>query len=459
MSDRGRFYYQTTIKKALLESIALGSSNETSIDITPLIVSYQFTESINSYNYYGKLIINDGVGLMNNDTFTITGEEFVTIEIETGEEDTDRNIFKYRYVVTGIDLEIKNDSGDSATIILNLMSVDGFQNLFTFKSRGYSNKTITNIVKDILASELNTTESVDDANFYPSTDNRTFAFTKIRPFEKIDILRQQAYTDTPYLSSTFMFFENRKGYNFKPLEILINEAKANSAPLVYSYSQLASSVGFVYPNQRFIRTLVPTSRSHNYTRLTSGFYRTTVDRFDFLQKRITSERFDAYKDFKKYGNFTQAPQQQLQYSLNVSELFAERVARASDYSYLIPWNSESNDYTYKHYVFSGPYVQLLLENSLDIVIDGTLLIEVGDPLVIKITDNRSTSDITTSDDKRYSGTYMVMSVSHSINVNDGGDYTHTCSLNLVRDLVPIPQQYYDQQVQGSINIPILASER
>ena len=220
MSEILQPYYRVQITKAVLESIANDTGGTRSVDITNLIRYYEFSESLFSSTLHGKLIVFDGVGLLNNETFTITGEEFLTIGIQTGED----KLFEYKFVISNIDIESKSESGDSAVIVLTLLSIDQFSNLFTFKSKGYRDSSITDIVRSILITELGTQIKIDDERFVQSTGNKTFAFTKIRPLEKIEILKQQAFQESETLSSTYVFYEDREGYNFRPIEQIIEQA-------------------------------------------------------------------------------------------------------------------------------------------------------------------------------------------------------------------------------------------
>lgn len=451
MSETQQAFYRVQLTKAILESMANDTGGTRSVDVTNLVQYYEFSESLFSPTIHGKIIIFDGVGLLNNETFTITGEEFLTVGIETAEDKS----FEYKFVISNIDIESKSESGDSAIIVLTLLSIDDFSNLFTFKSKSYRDSTITDIVRSILITELGTQIKIEDERFIQSTGPRTFAFTKIRPLEKIQILKQQAFEQGDTLSSTYVFYQDREGYNFKPIERIIESSKANTEPLTYQYSQQGSYISFIQPNRRLIRQLVPSSRMSNYSRLVSGFYNTTVKRFDFIHKRVTEEKFNAHDDAKKFAHMIGGEGDRNAYTLNVSEAFAQRVASVSDYTCLIPWNSDINDLTYKNIVFSKPFIQLLSENTLEVVVDGTLAFDLGDPLEIEVSDNRPTETPEKGIDPRYSGRYFVASMHHSVTLDSIGEFRYECSLQLTRDLLPISQEIYNQQSPGEFDIPVL----
>ena len=212
----------TKINKALLTPINKVNDSVQELSLIKYIISFEFTTRMDNHTLFGTLILNDYDGIMNNEMFTITGEEFVIIEMENIEGTK----FYYKFVVGGIDLEVKNESGDSALLILSLVSVDFFSNSFLFKSRGYVNLNITDIVKKILDEELRSEIPLE--TFEDTLSSRTFAFTKIRPFEKIEILQQQSYSKNDYLFSKFFFYETKTGYNFRSFEDIIKKSNANT---------------------------------------------------------------------------------------------------------------------------------------------------------------------------------------------------------------------------------------
>jgi len=271
------------------------------------------------------------------------------------------------------------------------------------------------------------------------------------------MIASQAFEkNTSTLSSTYFFYETREGYNFRSIENIIFESRSNTQPFVYAYSQLANRNFFVDRTiARPIKSIVPTTRMTNLDRLASGFYGSEVIRFDFLQKRITSENYTAVNDIKNFQHVIGEPNDTSKYTLNVSEVFATKVAKASNFTYFIPWSSDEGDLTYKSLLYSAPYLTLLRENTLEIVVDGTLRLKIGDPINVEITDNRPSIDVGKDLDSRYSGRYVVQSINHLLTVNDFGSFVYNNSLSISRDLIPISQSVINQQTPEGVDIPVL----
>mgnify|MGYP003332637846 CR=1 FL=1 len=442
----------TKINKALLTPINKVNDSVQELSLIKYIISFEFTTRMDNHTLFGTLILNDYDGIMNNEMFTITGEEFVIIEMENIEGTK----FYYKFVVGGIDLEVKNESGDSALLILSLVSVDFFSNSFLFKSRGYVNLNITDIVKKILDEELRSEIPLE--TFEDTLSSRTFAFTKIRPFEKIEILQQQSYSKNDYLFSKFFFYETKTGYNFRSFEDIIKKSNANTTPLTYYYSELSANLKIGNPFFRNIKKYEAFTRSNNFERIINGFYSGEVQRFDFNTKRVTKELFSMADDIKKFVHVGTDDKTLENLSLNVSENFSKSIGKSSMYTYFLPWNSEDemNDLTYKYYQYTKPFNHLLKENTLNIIIDGTFLIELGDPLIVEITDNNHPNDMNKNIDMRYSGRYIVHGINHIIQQKDQfGMFYHDMCVSLVRDLMPISQTKFNEKTFNGYDIKTL----
>jgi hypothetical protein len=272
-------------------------------------------------------------------------------------------------------LEIKNEIADGAVVVLSLISRDFFRNLYRFKSKGYVNLPITDIIKQILKEELNTDIEMKEENFQNSEDKSTYGFTKIRPFEKVDILKQKAYSPNLSVTSTYLFYENRDGYNFKTFEnIILNNIRVK--PESYIYSQNMSQNKFTNPLFRGIKSFVPTSRNNNVTKITNGLFSSEVYRFDFNTKRISVEEFNLNDDNIKFKHIDNNDDD---VNVKMTDNFREDIKENGKYTYFIPWNSENttSDFTYKHYQYSKPFLYLINENTLDILIDGNLKLKLS----------------------------------------------------------------------------------
>ena len=407
-------------------------------DILPFINAYEFTQSLFSPTIYGSLTINDSNDLLGNKFFNTNGENFVTISIRNVED----IVFEYKFILADIDLEIKGEIADSAIVVVSLISPDFFRNSYMLKSKGYVNLTISEMIKRILKEELNSTIKYQELNdpresYTEQEATVTFAFTKIRPFEKIEILKNQAFGESDSVASTFLFYETINGYNFISYEHIINNTYSVKNPPNYVYSENMSTEKFRNPLYLGIKSFEATPRNNNLNRVINGMFSSEIYRFDFNTKRITVQQFNLDDDIKKFKNIYNDETINLSYT----EQFAKDVRENGKYTYFIPWDSSvgRNDMSYKHFQYSRPFINLLDENTLNIFVDGNLKLNLGDLITTTIWKNKMRFD--KSDDyvdNRYSGKYIIQALNNTIYKGEmQGVWYHDTSISLIRDFTPL----------------------
>jgi hypothetical protein len=440
----------TVIESAEIYTNSTELSNER-YDILSKILSFEFTESLFSHTIYGSVILTDDDNFLNKNLLRTHGEILCEIKIKNIEDE----IFEYIFVIGNVELEIKNEIADGAVVVLSLISRDFFRNLYRFKSKGYVNLPITDIIKQILKEELNTDIEMKEENFQNSEDKSTYGFTKIRPFEKVDILKQKAYSPNLSVTSTYLFYENRDGYNFKTFEnIILNNIRVK--PESYIYSQNMSQNKFTNPLFRGIKSFVPTSRNNNVTKITNGLFSSEIYRFDFNTKRISVEEFNLHDDNIKFKHIDNNDDD---VNVKMTDNFREDIKENGKYTYFIPWNSENttSDFTYKHYQYSKPFLYLINENTLDILIDGNLKLKLGNPINVSIWKNIMRTGNMNEDllDKRYSGRYLIHTITNTIFKTDRkSPFFHESSVSLTKDWIN-----YEYEDNSNISNEVPVSDR
>lgn len=417
-------YNHTIIESAYLET------NNSKMDIVKNIISYEFTESIFSYTMYGTIIINDNADLLNKNYFKFNGEEKITITVKNLEN----NVFTYTWILADVELENKNTMADNAIVVISLVTKDFFKNSYTFRSKGYIKSNRTEVIRRILKEELKSEVPHNTLFFdFDTRQETSFAFTKIRPFEKIDILVQQMFDDRSdgLPVSTYVFFEDRYGYNLVSFEKIMNQSQSKNEK-TFIYSQNMAGNKFSDPLFNGIKSFESSNRNNNLNKIINGLYFSEVYRFDFTTKRITVEKYSLKDDKDKFAKLA-GDNSNL---TNTTDNFLDDVEKYGKYTYFIPWDSsrQIQDLTYKHFQYSKQFLYLLEENTLNIFIDGTLSIRLGDPIITKIWKNSNKNEIEENLDDRYSGKFIVQSLTNTIyRGSQIGTFVHDTSVSLTRD--------------------------
>lgn len=425
----------------LLELSAQKFDGGSPVDIRSIVASIDFTVSIANPTMFAKMLLIDNIDLLNNEIFSFTGEEFINLSVRrTGTEFS----FSYKFVVSSMNVELKSPTSDSSLTSLSLLSVDSFVNSSLFKSKGYTG-TITEIVRKILETELKTNIAIN--RFTDSVDGQTFAFTEIKPFEKIAMLTPRACLNSPSITSMFMFYESRTGYNFEPFEDIMDRAAANSDPISLVSTPLESVNRDDQLNA--ILSYMPRSTFNTHRRMYHGLYNSNVKAFDFITKTVNRQELsilDKIDDIKHLN--TADPGSSTNFSSTVKEL--------GSLTYFIPTDSSILDRTSRALLNNSPFSILLQENTLIIKTFGNFSYDVGDPVLITILDNSQLQNQNKKPDPRYSGKYIIHTITHEIGVDQHG-HTMLNNIVLIRDGTLRDVRYYDKQYTiGEIAIDAIA---
>jgi len=414
------------------------------VDITSISGGINITIALNHQTISGDILLVDNINLLNSEQFSFVGEEFIEIKInKPGSDDQ----YTYKFVAAILNQEVKTPTVDSAVFTLTLLSTDAFVNAGSFKSAGYSG-TGSDIIKTILQQELKTEVTIDDDNFEDPDGNLSYAFTRIKPFEKITVLTNQCYKNKASLTSTFMFYENKKGYNFETYERIMERAIANNEPITYTNTPMS-----YYDRETTLNSIIsynPRGAFDNFKRLYHGMYNTELLNFDFITKELRTENFNLLENIDNVLHLNRADP-------GASDVFRQSANNLGAFSYYLPYDSSRDDNTSKAILYSSAFSILLSENTLTVKTFGNLGLDVGDVINVEILDNASTSDNEKGLDARYSGKYIVFAITYSLGTYAGGMQMFN-NMYLVNDGAFRQANYYNQLYRDTnpdIAIPAL----
>lgn len=413
----------------------------TPVDIRGLVASISITASLNNPTIFAQILLIDNIDLLNNEVFSFTGEEFINISLRRTNTEFS---FSYKFVVSSMSVEVKSISADSSVSSLTLLSVDSFVNSALFKSKGYTG-TITEIVRSILETELKT--SININRFTDSEDGQTFAFTEIKPFEKIAMLTPRASLNSPSITSMFMFYESRAGYNFEPFEEIMDRAAANTDPISFVNTPLESLNREDQLNA--ILSYMPKSTFNTHRRMYHGLFNSNVKTFDFITKTVEKQEISILEKINDIKHLnTPDPGSSTNFSTKVKEI--------GSLTYFIPTDSSIIDKTARSLLNNSPFSILLQENTLIIKTFGNFSYDVGDPVLVTILDNNQLQNQNKKPDPRYSGKYLIHTITHEIGIDQHG-YTMFNNIVLVREGALRDVNYYNKQyTTGDIAIDAIS---
>lgn len=238
----------------IYELAIINSTTGEKTDISEIWNVINVYEDIFSPVVSGSIQIIDAVD--NFSRMGFHGNEFLSISFgRPGEDQGDQ---KYKRTFRIYKATERRPEGIAQSYVLNFCSEElVFSNQLTL-SRKLRSASATEHVINICLNDLHANRKrVNLGNFEQSVGTTDLILTQYKPFEAIDYLASRAYNDN---ESTFLFFENKYGYNFMSLEMLftrkdpITKLNYNTAKMTQDQSTAAYANANDIVNFRFAKS-------------------------------------------------------------------------------------------------------------------------------------------------------------------------------------------------------------
>lgn len=390
----------------LVEKINLITSDGSkTITIKPQVKFISIYESIMSPVLYGELLIVDAIDLLRG--FPIIGEEKVEIEFSTptlAPITLNLRVFHVSNISIDSDQKLKSYT-------LHLTSEEAFKNASLLINRKFTKENHANI-KDILVSDL-ATEKKLEASTTKGID--TQLITNITPLQAIDRMRLRSVSPK-YLSSSFVFFEDRWGFKFITLEEMIEKNKGKSAQkhFVYDASNLITDIRKI--NARHMIGWKAIKHTNTIDKIQSGSLNTKVLVPDMVTGDVT-EYVSGNQEFETTGPDAAAG----------TAKFNQAYGQTTSRTFMVPFNSADEKVFIAEKI--GPlqsFVDKITQNIAHVHIYGDSDIFVGDLLSASVSTGSGLTEGDSS--KAIEANYLVAKVRHMIILGDRPIYTQSLEL-------------------------------
>lgn len=379
------------------------------VDIDDKVLSFNIFEDILYPSIRANFLINDSVGLLTS--FPIIGEELIKIEI--GQEGFDFTT-SYTFHVKSIEGQINMPQSKGKMYTLECISQEFIDNAKSLVFGKYEDKA-ENVIHSIFSNEFKSNKKLVTGD--PTKGTQHILISRLRPFQAIDMVRKRSVSKN-YLSSSYVFFENKRGFNFCTIEYLLSQLQENVKDKVF-FVDTAQDTDNRNMNTRSLIHFKNVSQVNNTQKLTQGGLHNTVKRFDILTgltnvvKFLNAEKQDQFKfasDSPKALNTTQ---------------FEQNNNKKPASTLLVPHSSDlPENYINDAIGARNAYVTKLGQNIFQVFVYGDIALTAGDVIEIKV--NNPTGATTEGDDNRLTaGKYIIARLRHIV-VNAG----------------PTPKSYY-----------------
>lgn len=382
-----------------ITKIALSNKNlNASVSILDQCVSFDVFEDMSKPTMFATFEMFDSIGLLS--TFPIIGEE--TVEVEFATPGLQPTSVKFRcYEVANV---VRAENGKMMNYIMKCVSEEHLRNGSNVVAQSF-NQPLSKTVVDILSQYLKTTKDVivDDTR---GTQN--IVMPRLTPLQSIDFCRRRS-TSVKYSSSSYVFFENQKGFAFKTVEGLIEDGLPTIGSRTFNFidNSTIDKESQQLSNRRVIDyqniTNVDTVRNIN-----NGLHYAVTDTFDLLEKKFSTTSFKLSEHYSKFLTTNKDDQ------ITNTSRFVDDFASATPRRFFVPVDkSRPEQFIENMLPARNAYVLLLNQNTTRIKINGDSGLKVGDVITLNAPEQSGTTGKRT-DDKIITGNYMIVRLRHMV---------------------------------------------
>lgn len=403
-----------------IDKCVLTSANGTFQDITAQVMRIQFFEDIFSPFLSGSIVLKDALDFLN--LFPLRGEEYLQLRISTptlprGNIEGTFHVYK---------MSDRTKLGDRvAAYELNFISIESLSDTNKRISKVYSGK-ISDIVGPFVMDKIDGLES--SKQFVVENTRNTIKYISNfwSPVKNLSFLAENAISESQ--SPSFLFFENRDGFNFRSLEKLYK-----GDPIIE------------FTNDRYTRDNFPVGGNalnilEDYKRITDFDIPTTYDYMDRLRSGMLASKLMSYDSTKKtytVRNYIAASRFDTQVHLNPNPLFTRAAPlRSNSMQILFPRAFETftsfGDTTNAKIVQERiSFLKMAEAQKMTITVPGRCDYTVGMTCNVRLQQTKPITQTDTQDmmvDKILSGKYLMAAINHIITPEG-----HECVMELVKD--------------------------
>lgn len=383
------------------------------------IIQVRIFEDIFSPFITGSIVLQESFDLQS--LLPLIGEEFIEIKITTPtlEKSIDGLFHIYK-------MNDKINIGDRAIgYELNFISAEAVIDTNKKISKVFSGK-ISDIVNTFVKDKIDGLESKKKFNIENTRNTIKYVSPYWGPVKNLTFLSENSISENQ--SPSFLFYENRDGFNFRSLETLY-KTKSYQQFVMDKYSrdnfpQGGNALNIMEDYKRVGE--IDFVESYDYMdRLSAGMYNSKLVSYDSTKKTYTVKNFDIKQKFTKQAH------------LNPHPLFSSKaIGRSNAKQILFPRAFETftsfGDTTNARVVQERiSFLKMAEAQKVNITVPGRCDYTVGQVAELTLYKKQPMKKGDRNEDlidTVNSGNYLVSAINHQISV-DG----HTCFIELIKD--------------------------
>lgn len=382
--------------------------------VSPLeqLIGADIWEDMSKPTMYAEFTFQDNINLLKN--FPIIGEENITIEIQTPGVSSS-TVFTFRtFEVINV---VKESNGKGLTYTVRCVSDEHLRAGSSLIKESQTN-TVDKMIPVILSKYMDSKKSlaVD-----PAKGIQTIAFPKQNPLVAIDMLRQRAISKD-YAASSYVFFENQAGFNFKTIEGLIKDGKPTIGTREFNTQQNSQGSKIAVANSfRTIKKFENIAKGDGNKKASMGIYKAVTKVFDLNTKSFTSSDFSLKDVFNKLEK-PAAGKSQIP---NSDQFINDYGAGVPKQFFSLKDTLRPDNFIDTAIAIRNSYSVLLNSDVTRILIHGDSGLKVGDLITINFSDPVGTTE-KKKNDTMMSGNYLIIRLRHMITPSTKNKHEISC---------------------------------
>lgn len=203
-----------------LKTITLFSNNKKAFDIYPQMIEVSMFEDIYNSTMSGMILISDSIDIFASTP--LTGFEYIKIIMNKKGYSRDIILDKTFRIYKMEMKDVAKATTSNQVYVLYFCSEENILSQSRLVSKSYRGQTTSNIVRDILFNQLNVMqERVPSENIEESFGRNNLIIPYLNPLTAINWVSSRTLDKNGMPS--FLFFENRNGFNFQSLDKIFKQ--------------------------------------------------------------------------------------------------------------------------------------------------------------------------------------------------------------------------------------------
>lgn len=407
-----------------IRRLEIVSSANYKIDITNQLVGVEIYEDMFSPFTTLSLVVRESQDFIN--ALPLRGEEIVNLEISTPTFKKEELYFKGKFYIYKIsDRQLITDRNSVYT--LNCISYEALIDLNMKQSKAYKGN-IGDIAKDFIGKEgFSTTKKYE---IEPTKNSIKYVSNFWSPIKNLNYLTTNAINKEG--SASYVFFENRYGFNFVSLDSLYKQPlyqkfiKDNYVRDVEGTTSIRN-VERDYQRILDVKVRIPFD-ALKFTN--SGAYASRLYAYDFVKKKYIARDHNALADFSKNTHLNKLPMYTDMKPVSPANFIFNEVKHYGSHTGFADTSNVNvqQQRNSKLGLLRSCVIEINVFGRTDYTVGQKVYVEIPKPTVITEKDQGNTDKKNGIIDTAYSGYYLVTAINHVISRD-----SHTCVMELSKE--------------------------